>query len=102
MVIKISASFIISPLTYICNVILKNGTFPERLKYAMVIPKLKKGNQHEVSNYRPISLLTSFSKIVEKTMFKRLLSHLEKKITYWLRSNSDSDHGYQQTKQHTQ
>ena len=61
-VIKISAPFIISPLTYICNAIFKNGTFPERLKYAMVIPKLKKGNQHEVSNYRLIYLLTAFSK----------------------------------------
>ena len=77
-VIKISAPFIISPLTYICNAIFKNRTFPERLKYAMFTPILKKRNQHEVSNYRPISLLTAFSKIVEKTVFKILISHLEK------------------------
>jgi len=43
-----------------------------------VKPIFKKGNKHEVSNYRPISLLTSFSKIIEKLMFNRLLSHLDK------------------------
>ena len=59
-IIKFSAPFIISPLTYICNAILRTGTFPDRLKYAIVKPVFKKGNRQEISNYRPISLLTSF------------------------------------------
>jgi hypothetical protein len=37
-VIKLSSLFIISPLTYICNEILKTGVFPDRLKYAIVRP----------------------------------------------------------------
>jgi len=77
-IIKASLPFIISPLTYICNEILKTGIFPDRLKYTIDKPIFKKGNKYEVSNYRPISLLTSFSKIIEKLMFNRLLSHLDK------------------------
>jgi hypothetical protein len=59
-IIKLSAPFIISPLTRICSVILDTGVFPDRLKFAIVKPCFKKGNTQEISNYRPISLLTSF------------------------------------------
>ena len=38
---------------------------------------LKKGNKQEISNYRPISLLTSFSKIIEKLIRARLLAHID-------------------------
>ena len=61
--LKISAPYIISALTYICNTTTNTGIFPNRLKYAVVKPLHKKGNKHELSNYRPISLLTAFSKI---------------------------------------
>jgi Notch-like protein len=65
-IIKLTAPFIISPLTYICNAVLSTGVSPDRLKYAIVKPIFKKGNKQEISNYRSISLLTSFSKIFEK------------------------------------
>jgi hypothetical protein len=48
------------------------------LKYSEIKPLYKKGDKSLISNYRPISLLTSFSKVVEKVMFKRLLNHLKK------------------------
>jgi hypothetical protein len=54
-----------------------SGTFPTRLKYATVKPLLKKGNNENVANYRPISLLTSFSKVLEKIIYDRLLKHTE-------------------------
>jgi hypothetical protein len=63
---KFSAPYISSPLSYICNKILQCGVFPERLKYSVVKPIHKKGDK-SLANYRPISLLTSFSKIVEIT-----------------------------------
>jgi hypothetical protein len=62
-IVKLSAPFIISPLTYICNKSLSAGAFPERLKYALIRPVHKKGDKHLITNYRPTSLLTSFSKI---------------------------------------
>jgi len=49
-IIKLTAPFIISPLTYICNAVLSTGVFPDRLKYAVVKPILKK----EINRKSPI------------------------------------------------
>jgi hypothetical protein len=57
---QISAPYIISPLTYICNAILNTGIFPDSLKYAIIKLIFKKGDDQDITNYRPISLLTSF------------------------------------------
>jgi len=81
---KLTAPSIISPLTYICNAVRGTGVFPNRLKYAVVKTIFKKGNKQEISNYRPISLLTSFSKIIENA---RLHAHID--IIYWYRNNID-------------
>jgi hypothetical protein len=54
------------------------GIFPERLKYLAIKPIYKKGDKSLITNYRPISLLTSFSKVVEKIMYNRLVSHLKR------------------------
>jgi hypothetical protein len=76
-IIKLSLPFIISPLTHICNAALCYGVFPDRLKCAIVKPCFKKGTRQEITNYRPISLLTAFSKIFEKLMYIRLITHIE-------------------------
>ena len=76
-IIKLNALFIISLLTHICNAALSLGIFPDRLKYAVVKSILKKGNKQDISNYRPISILTAFSKVFEKLIFNRLYNHLE-------------------------
>ena len=59
-ILKISAPFIGSPLSYICNKYMLSGTIPTRLNYAIAKPLLKKVGKENVANYRPISLLTSF------------------------------------------
>ena len=53
-----------------------SGIFPTRLKYATIKPIFKNGDK-SVANYRPISVLPSFSKILEKIMYVRLMNHLE-------------------------
>jgi fructose-1,6-bisphosphatase/inositol monophosphatase family enzyme len=58
-------------------VVLRTGVFPDRLKYSVVKPIFKKGNKQEISNYKPISLLTSFSKIIEKLIYARLHAHID-------------------------
>ena len=68
-VLKLSAPFIISPITYICNKSLSSGVFPERLKYAIIKPIYKKGDKLLTINYRPIYLVISFSKIFEKLIY---------------------------------
>jgi hypothetical protein len=55
---------------------LVSGNFTDRLKYAEVKPLLKNGDKTDPSNYRPISLLTSFSKIFEKIIYRRLYKHI--------------------------
>ena len=74
--LRYSLPYIISPLTHICNAILNHGLFPDRLKYATVIPIHKKGDSQKINNYRPISLLTLFSKVFEKIIYVRLYKHL--------------------------
>jgi hypothetical protein len=76
-ILKQCGRTISKPLTHICNCSLTTGIFPERCKFAIVRPIYKKGQHKEMNNYRPISLLTSFSKILEIIMFKRLVQHLE-------------------------
>jgi hypothetical protein len=72
-----SFSYLISSLlNYICSRTLFTGVFPDKLKYATIRPLFKKGNKDDKSNYRPISILTSFSKIFEKVLKTRLLKHL--------------------------
>jgi hypothetical protein len=55
---------------------LNSGIFPDRLKYAIIKPIFKKGDDQEIMNYRPISLLTSFSKVIEKRIYVTLLDHI--------------------------
>lgn len=62
--------------TYIINKSILLGNFPNRLKTALIIPVYKKGNAGEINNYRPISLLSVFSKIIEKVMANRIVSFL--------------------------
>ena len=59
-------------LTNIFNLSLSTGTFISYFKKAKVIPIFKKGNPKLVENYRPISILPVFSKILEKIVHKRL------------------------------
>ena len=56
---------------------LNNGVVPSQFKIAKVIPIFKAGEKNSMDNYRPISLLSVFSKIMEKIVASRLLSFLD-------------------------
>jgi hypothetical protein len=72
------------PLETIFNASLSTGIVPTSLKLAKVIPVFKKGLQNCLNNYRPISLLSIFNKILEKLVYKRLHQYLERKeILYY-------------------
>ena len=63
----------------IINLSLDSGTFPDELKTALVRPDVKDSSLHKdiKSNYRPISNLSFFSKLIEKCVLKQLITHLD-------------------------
>ena len=63
---------IVKSLTLIVNQIINTGIFPDVLKFAKIIPLHKKGDVNLISNYRPISLLPTISKIVERAIYNQL------------------------------
>jgi hypothetical protein len=81
---------IFNPLLTHINLSLSQGIFPKELKIANIIPIFKLG---EVGNYRPISLLTIFSKVFERIFFNRLLHFITKHkdhlpATIWVQGGS--------------
>ena len=54
---------------------MSTGIFPDQLKLAKVIPLHKKDSQTNISNYRPISLLPSLSKVLERVAFEQLSTY---------------------------
>ncbi|CAB3991133.1 Hypothetical predicted protein [Paramuricea clavata] len=66
--LKDSANVIARQLTKIINVSLEQGTMPDDFKLAKVIPVFKKGQPGYMDNYRPISVLPTVSKLLEKAV----------------------------------
>lgn len=68
------------PISIIINKSLDQGSVPLELKVARVVPIYKKGDQELLSNYRPISVISPISKVLEKVMFIRLTSYMKNKL----------------------
>ena len=78
LIVKKTIKNIVIPFTYICNLSFEFGIFPDNMKTAKVIPLFKSGENNIFTNYRPVSLLPQFSKILEKLFNKRLDSFIDK------------------------
>ena len=78
MLVKEIIYSIVTPFTYICNLSFLTGIFPSKMKIAKVIPIFKSGDKFNFTNYRPISLLSQFSKILEKLFAARLDNFIDK------------------------
>ena len=78
-IIKKSSMVIAIPLAHIINLSLEKGIVPDQMKIAKVIPIYKSKESDQMKNYRPISLLPSFSKILEKIVYNRLYTYLQEK-----------------------
>ena len=65
-------------LTTLINLSFQNGVFPNCLKTAIIVPLHKGGDRSQASNYRPIALLSTLSKIIERLVKKRILSFISK------------------------
>ena len=97
-ILKMSKTYISKPLDFVFNASLSTGVVPIDFKIANIIPVLKKGSQSCLCNYRPISLISVFSKLLEKQVYNRLIKFLEKKNKvlfenqYGFRAKHSTDH----------
>ena len=71
------------PLSKLVNLSFNQGKFPSILKIAKVLSMFKKTDKVDADNYRPISLLSNLSKIIEKLMHKRLYFYLEQNKVFY-------------------
>ena len=72
---------------FICDTInscIRNCMFPEELKWADITPVFKKGDRTDRSNYRPISILPTFSKVFEKIIFDQINNFFQEKFSNFL------------------
>ena len=80
-------------LCYICNLSLNDGVFPNELKLTRIVPIYKANDPMLFTNYRPISLLSIFSKLLETVMYKRLTKFIDKyKLLYKLQFGFREQH----------
>ena len=96
-ILKLSPDNILLVLGHIFNLSISNEEFIECLKVAKICPVFKKGDPCEINHYRPISLLSNFSKILEKIMYKRLNTFLNQQQFFYdkqfsFRKNHSTSH----------
>ena len=75
-IIKQSIQIIAEPLAHIINLSITRGIVPDQMKIARVVPLFKAGDRSLFTNYRPVSILPSFSKFLEKVVYSRLYNYL--------------------------
>jgi hypothetical protein len=71
-ILKDVADIIVRPLAYLSYISFQTGLVHEVLKLARIVSLYKTGNKTLLTNYRPISLLSIFTKILEKLMCSRV------------------------------
>ena len=82
-VIKRTFHSYLVPLSHVLNLSIIQGFFPDSLKLAKVVPLYKSGDTASLSNYRPVSVLPLFSKILERLLYNRILDFITKhKVLY--------------------
>jgi len=74
------ASVLYRPLHYLFCMTLKYGYLPREWKIHKIVPVFKSGDRTQVKNYRPISLLSNTSKVLEKLIYNKIILHVSNKI----------------------
>ena len=88
-----SAATIAPVITHIINLSIEQGYVPQDFKLAKVTPLHKKGSKLDPGNYRPISILSSISKVMEKIVYEQVAKYLEEnKLIYEFQSGFRESH----------
>lgn len=75
--VKFVSEEIAPVISYIINLCIQKGVFPQKLKITIVKPVFKKGDKDKLDHYRPIALIPIIAKIFEKVLYDKLNSYLE-------------------------
>lgn len=75
------------PLSLIFNASLRSGIFPSALKKTIIHPIFKKGDPHDIENYRPIAILNAIAKVFERLVHRTLLFHVKPHL-------NEAQHGF--------
>ena len=78
--IKLASGQLSVPFAEIYNESILSGEFPEIFKISKVTPIFKSGSVSQLGNYRPIAVISPFSKILERLVYDQLVSYLEKNV----------------------
>ena len=94
--LKSEKNVLVKPITTIINQMIVTGIFADNLKISKVIPLYKTKDQTPLSNYRPIALLPSISKIFEYVLLEQITNYLLDNNTlspqqYGFRSNHSTE-----------
>lgn len=76
-ILKLCSREIVESLPHVCNLSFSQGIFPSNCKTGVVTLLHKKGDRSDIQNYRPISILSTFSKVFEKLYHKKLIPFLQ-------------------------
>ena len=77
----------VEPMKHIFKLIADSSSFPSMWKTSRIVPVFKKGNKCDVSNYRPIAILSNFSKVFEFCLHKKIWNQVKGVI-------SERQHGF--------
>jgi hypothetical protein len=101
--LKVAADALTIPLTDLFNHFVWTGSFPDDMKRSVIIPIFKKDNAQDPKNYRPVSLLSSISKVFESILLLQLNSHFESKLAndmFGFRSKRGCEHAIVELTEH--
>jgi hypothetical protein len=84
LVIRDCAAVFADPLCFLFNLILNTSCYPMRWKTSAVRPIHKKDDRSEITNYRPIALISNFAKVFELNM-SCIIPHSIMSLTSYLR-----------------
>ena len=76
--IKVAAELIAEPIHHIVTLSIMQKRFPEAWKFAKVLPLHKKGCTLTRKNYRPVSILSPLSKVLERVVYEQLYNHFSR------------------------
>lgn len=79
--VKDCAFALLRPLYYIFNLSLKSKIFPSVWKEARITPIFKKGNLNDITNYRPISILSAFAKVFEMSVYECVFGQVSQLVS---------------------